>query len=108
MGYEPITYSNGFVGFKFTIPHGRFRDKEVEIALDISQFPEIPPSGPYIKPHLLPITGATGEHPLGRVHDRKKPTQEFQYWSRPCNGWDQTEKNMKVYIAFLRTLFDFE
>ena len=106
--YDPILYPNGFVGFKYTIPHGRFRNQEVEIVLEVKQFPDIPPSGPYIKPYLLPITGNAGTHPFGGIHQRNKPSVEFQYWSRPFPEWDKTDKNMQVYLAFLRTLFDFE
>ena len=106
--YDPILYPNGFVGFKYTIPHGRFRNQEVEIVLEVKQFPDIPPSGPYIKPYLLPITGNAGTHPFGGIHQRNIPSVEFQYWSRPFPEWDKTDKNMQVYLAFLRTLFDFE
>lgn len=108
LGYEPVDHGDQFVGFRFTIPHGRFRGREVDIALQAPQFPDIPPTGPYIKPFLLPIKPQQGPHPDHGVHDWKKPTPEFQYWSRPCNGWDNTEKTMKTYLSFLRTLFDFE
>jgi len=114
LGYQPTVPLdvNGnptdFVAFKFTIPHGRFRGQEVEIALTAPQFPSIPPSGPYIRPHLMPITGGGGLHPTGGVHQYNMPTPEFQYWSRPCASWSEAEKNVKSYISFLRTLFDFE
>ena len=108
LNIQPIPYPNGFVGFRYTIPHGRFRNKEIEIALDVSNFPDIPPPGPNIKPFLLPINTAQGDHPFCGIHIRNTPTAEFQYWSRPLNGWDQTKKTMAVYLAFLRTLFDFE
>ncbi len=109
LGVTTTRLGNGFLAFQFKIPHGRFRNKTVEIALQVPPtFPDIPPSGPYIKPHLLPNTGGGGTHPFGGIHERSEPTTEFQYWSRPCNGWDQTDKDMKVYLAFLRTLFDFE
>lgn len=107
-GYKPVMYDNGFVGFEFEIPHGKFRNQKVQIALQAPQFPDIPPSGPYIKPYLLPIKPEHGPHPYHGVHDRKLPNAEFQYWSRPFHGWDESEKTIKVYLAFLRTLFDFE
>ena len=114
LGYQPVVLSdaNGnpseFVGFKFVIPLGRFRNTEVEIALNAPQFPSIPPTGPYIKPHILPITGGGGEHPFGGIHQFNLPTPEFQYWSRPCSNWSDAEKHVKSYLSFLRTLFDFE
>lgn len=105
-GFETWMHTTGFVCFKFKIPLGKFKDKEIEVALDAKQFPLNPPSGPYIKPHLLPISGGGGTHPYGAIHDRKKPDAGFQYWSRPLNGW-KSNMDMDDYLAFLRTLFDF-
>lgn len=106
-GFETWMHTNNFVCFKYKIPHGRFRGQQVEIALQGPQFPLIPPSGPYFKPHLLPITGGGGAHPYGGVHDRKVPTSEYQYWSRPLKGW-ASGMGIDDYMAFLRTLLDFE
>lgn len=108
MGYQPISHPNGVVGFQFVIPHGKFRGQQVEIALQVPNFPDAPPPGPNIKPFLLPINPNNGAHPYFGVYARKIPDAGFQYWSRPFQGWDQTDKTMEVYIAFLRTLFDFE
>lgn len=107
MGYQPVR-CNDFVCFEFAIPHGKFRGHKIEIALQAPQFPDIPPPGPNIKPFLLPINSQAGSHPYYGIHDRKTPDAAFQYWSRPFTDWDKTEKTMKVYISFLRTLFDFE
>lgn len=107
-GFEAWMHTNNFVCFKFSVPHGKFRGQEIEIALQAPQFPIIPPSGPHIKPHLLPITGGGGTHPYGGVHNSDvTPTPEFQYWSRPFNGWT-TGMDVNDYLAFIRTLFDFE
>jgi len=108
LGYKTEIVDKRFVVFKFIIPTGRFIDKEIEIALEAPQFPLNPPSGPYIKPHLMPITGGGGAHPTGGIHRRDIPTSEFQYWSRPFNGWSNSSKNAKEYLAFIRTLFDFQ
>ena len=108
LGYKIVRYPHEFVGFLFTIPHGRFRNQQVEIALQSPDFPDIPPPGPYIKPFLLPIKPAAGDHPYCGVHDRKLPTEEFQYWSRTFPEWDLTDRTMRTYLAFLRKLFDFE
>lgn len=112
LGYGSTDYSdahgNNYVSFQYTIPLGRFRGETVEIALNAPQFPNVPPTGPYIKPHILPITGGGGTHPFGGIHDSKIPTLDFQYWSRPCNGLSDTDKHIKSYLAFLRSLFDFE
>lgn len=108
LGYNPEITGNVFVVFEFIVPTGRFKGQKIEIALQAPQFPLNPPSGPYIKPHLMTITGGGGVHPTGGIHDRKLPTPDFQYWSRPFNGWAKSEKNAKEYMAFIRTLFDFQ
>jgi hypothetical protein len=108
LGYKPVKQPHNMVSFEFTVPHGRFRNQEVVIALQVPQFPDVPPSGPYIKPFLLPINTQSKVHPLGGIHQRNLPTNEFQYWSRPFPEWDKTDKTMRTYLAFLRTLFDFE
>lgn len=113
LGYEVKDYPDhpnypgGFVAFKFTVPLGKFRGSEIEVALNATQFPSVPPSGPYLTPHLLPIKGGNVP-PYDGIHARMVPTADFQYWSRPFNGWLETDRDMKIYIAFLRTLFDFE
>ena len=107
-GYETWRLDKNFVAFKFLIPHGRFRGKTVDIALQAPNFPEIPPSGPHIKPHLLPITGGGGVHPFGGIHARNQPNADFQYWSRPFKSWKNSKMNVQEYLAFLRTLLDFE
>jgi len=107
LGYSSTIIDNRFVVFNFKVPTGRFKDKEIEIALEAPQFPLNPPSGPYIKPHIMPITGGGGEHPNGGIHQMNLPTSEFQYWSRPFQNWNNSEKNAKEYLSFIRTLFDF-
>jgi hypothetical protein len=107
LGYSTKIEEGGFIVFKFVVPIGKFKDNEIEIGLQAPQFPLNPPSGPYIKPHLLPISGGGGSHPYGGIHQRNLPTSEFQYWSRPFTNWNNSSKNAKEYLAFIRTLFDF-
>jgi hypothetical protein len=113
LGYQPTThqehphYPGGFVSFKFKVPLGRFIGQEIEVALNAPHFPLVPPSGPYISPHLLPIKPFGPLPPFDGIHDRLVPTAEFQYWSRPFHGWNESGKTIKEYICFLRTLFDF-
>jgi hypothetical protein len=108
MGYVVTISGDNFLSFNYKIPLGRFRDKEIELGLEAPQFPLIPPSGLIIKPFLLPISGGGGSHPTGGIHLRTSPSAEWQYWSRPFPNWDNSEKTVKTYMAFVRTLFDFE
>lgn len=113
LGYEPKLYPEapgypgGFVAFNFKVPHGRFIGQEVEVALNAPQFPLVPPSGPYISPNLLPIKPFGPLPPFDGIHARMVPTADFQYWSRPFHGWNESGRTVKDYICFLRTLFDF-
>jgi len=108
LNLKAFELENDFVGFYYKIPLGRFKGQEIVVALNAPQFPNIPPSGPYIKPFLLPINTKGRIHPYGGIHDWKKPTEEFQYWSRPFPGWNNSGMNMKAYLAFLRTLLDID
>jgi hypothetical protein len=108
MGFVVSMDGDNFLFFKYKIPLGRFRDKEIDLGFEAPQFPLNPPSGLIIKPHLLPVSGGGGAHPNGGIHSRPSPSTEWQYWSRPFPGWETSGKNAKAYMAFVRTLFDFE
>ena len=58
-----------FISFEYEIPVGKFIGKIVWIALQVNDsFPMNAPPGPHFKPHLLPISGGGGVHPLGAIH----------------------------------------
>ncbi|MBN2571244.1 MAG: multiubiquitin domain-containing protein [Ignavibacteriales bacterium] len=107
-GFNTKRYPNGFVGFDYEVPIGRFKGQQLEIALDAPSFPQVPPSGPYIKPHILPFSPKSGSHPFDGIHDWKKPNSDFQYWSRPFKTWNSSSRNVESYISFLNALMDFE
>lgn len=104
---SPFMLEQGFVGFYYEIPIGKFRGQKIVVAFDAPQFPNVAPSGPYIKPFLFPFQ-AGGQPPSGGIHNWHKPDSTFQYWSRPFPNWTETGRDMKTYLAFLRTLFDIE
>lgn len=107
LGYEVTKPRQDMVAFNFEVPHGRFKGKQIEVAIHAPQFPNIAPTGIYIKPHLMPLQNG-GTHPTGGIHNRNMPTNEWQYWSRPIRDWNTTDKTMKTYLSFIRTLFDFK
>ncbi len=107
LGYNPTKPRADMVAFEFEVPLGRFKGRTIQIALQAPKFPQIPPSGPYIKPCLLPAKNG-GTHPSGGILNRNIPNNQWQYWSRPFKDWNETDKSMKTYVAFLRTLFDFQ
>lgn len=106
LGFTTERPRKDIVAFPFTIPCGRFRGRVIHIALHAPQFPNVPPHGPYIKPHLFSLQSGDN-HPNGGIHNQNTPSHEWQLWSRPIPEWDQSDKSVKTYLAFLRRLFDF-
>jgi len=98
---------DGRVVFPYLVQTGKFAGKQLRIGFEIPQdFPAIPPSGPHISPHILPLQSG-GSHPSGGIHASSSFGPEWQYWSRPIKGvWDQTDRSVKVILAHLRHLFD--
>jgi hypothetical protein len=106
LGYvvqEPVT---DFISFEYEVSVGKFIGQQVWMALQVTEgFPMNAPPGPHFKPHLLPITGGGGVHPLGAIHPSPLGT-EWQYWSRPFNNeWNRTDRTVKSYLAHIRNLF---
>jgi len=106
LGYKVLIINNRFVSFDFRVQHGRFKGRDIQIALEAPQFPLNPPSGPYINPHIMPITNSGGQHPEGGIHARNLPSADWQYWSRPFASWNSTNKTAKIYLSFIRKLLD--
>jgi hypothetical protein len=99
----------GCVVWTWAIETGPLLGCKVEIGACVGEdYPDTPPRGPFVRPHLMPL-GQPGEHPRGGVHPASAhgfPDDSFQYWSRPFNGWAESPRNARAYLAFLRTLFD--
>jgi len=105
LGYHVQELANDFLSFEFDIPVGKFYGQRVHIALQIhDNFPMNPPPGPHFKPHLLPVTGGGGSHPLGAIHTSPLGT-EWQYWSRPFSShWNTTDRTVRTYLAHIKNL----
>ena len=108
LGFKVQELSNNFISFSYKIDVGKFINKEVEIAFQVpDSFPLTPPHGPHFKPHILPISGGGGTHPYGGIH-QSPLGQEWQHWSRPIKEWGRTNKTVKIYLAHIRHILDFE
>lgn len=105
LGYEVQELASGFISFEYEIPVGNFSGQKVSIAFQIDNgFPMNPPAGgPHFKPLLLPIIGGGGIHPFGAIHVSPLGP-EWEYWSRPFNEWNKTDRTMKTYMAHIRNL----
>lgn len=99
----------GCVVWTWEVPTGPLLDSTVELGACVGEdYPDTPPRGPFVRPHLMSI-GQTGEHPHGGVHPGTGhgfPDDSFQYWSRPFNAWPKSTRDARAYLAFLRKLFD--
>jgi len=105
LNYTVSEPSPNFLAFEYEIPCGRFQGRKVIMALQVNDtFPMSPPPGPHFKEKLLPVTGHRGTHPYGAIHNSPLGA-EWQYWSRPFNEWNKTEKTVQVYLAHVRNLF---
>jgi hypothetical protein len=106
LGYGVEERGANRVTFPFRIETGKFAGKEIEIGYEVpGDFNLQAPSGPHIKPQLLPITNGGGTHPTGGVHPSPFGP-EWEYWSRPINHWANTKRTVKDVIAHLKKLFD--
>lgn len=112
MGFEPKERGNDCLSFSYKILCGKEEGRIIELGLHIPpQFPDIPPSGPHITPHLLPLNTNGGSHPLGGVHSSQNRHRDafnatWQYWSRPFNGWASTDRSVKAYLRHINHLMD--
>jgi hypothetical protein len=93
-----VRYEGDFAIFEWSVPVGTRIGEVVTIALQLpADLPATPPSGPHVKPRLGHPQGAVHPSPLG---------DEWEYWSRPCPGWTQTDRSASAYLAHLRALFN--
>ena len=76
-------------------------------------FPNIPPGGPHVSPHMQPIHPANDvPHPAGGVHQShsapflKGAGGDWQYWSRPFVNWGQGKKTVSAYMAHIWRLWE--
>lgn len=115
LGYKVEERGENRLAFRYIIPVGRFEGQEIWLGFVANDdFPANPPSGPHLSPRLLPLhPGNDLPHPQGGVHESPfdtsqsggPKTDQWEYWSRPCNGWAATDRTVKAYMAYIRTLF---
>jgi hypothetical protein len=116
LGFAPVALS-GFpdhVAFDYSVEIGRFAGKSVRLGFIVPQdFPNIPPGGPHVSPHIQPIyTGSDKPHPLGGVHQthsaafQRELGGQWQYWSRPFVKWGESKKTVAAYMAHIWRLWE--
>jgi hypothetical protein len=113
LGYQvddspnPQLQDNIVVRFPFRIPLGTKAADEITLAFIVpADYPMTCPSGPYLSPQVLPINTSTNEPPYGGVSDASGVFGDnWQYWSRPYNGWAQSDRNARAYMRHIKHLF---
>ena len=106
LGFHPFYPQQGFIAFEYEIPVGSYVGECIQLAFKVpNNFPATPPHGPHVKPHFFPIVGGgNGQHPYGGVH-KSELGEEWQHWSRQFNEWNNMDRSVKTYLAFIRKLF---
>jgi hypothetical protein len=107
LGYNPREPAAGLVEIDHQIPVGPRTGERIRLAFAIPpDFPLQPPSGPCVSPPLLPLhPDQSVGHPIGGVHPAPQLDENWQYWSRPFPGWQQTDRTVRAYMAHIRHLF---
>lgn len=116
LGYEPQALQDfpDHIFFNYLVEIGRFAGRVVRLGFVVpSDFPNIPPGGPHVSPHVQPIHPANDvPHPFGGVHGsnsapfEKGSGGDWQYWSRPFVNWAQSKRTISAYMAHIWRLWE--
>jgi hypothetical protein len=105
LGYKVEERGGNRLAFPYIISIGPLANKEIWLGFIVADdFPLTPPSGPHVSPQILPLNTSSTEHPHGGVHPSDFGP-EWEYWSRPFNGWATTDRTVRAYLAHIRGLF---
>jgi hypothetical protein len=113
LGFAPVLVPdcpNGVV-VDYVVETGKFAGKAVRLGFLVpADFPNTPPTGPHVSPHIHPLGGGS-VHPTGGIHEQHsvaflKAGGQWQYWSRPFMNWAQEKKSVAVYMSHIWRLWD--
>lgn len=114
LGYEPIVLAGkpDHVVIDYVVESGRFAGRKLKHGFIVPpDFPVIPPSGIHIAALIHPVQSG-GTHPTGGVHRQHAAAfeqalgGEWQYWSRPFPGWNNSKRTVTAYMAHVWRLWD--
>ena len=116
LGYDPnpVVKLANHLTFDYTVETGAFAGRTVRLGFSVPpDFPNTPPSGPYVSPHVRPVN-PIGPHPSGGIHAgaHAQPFAtnvggDWQYWSRPfVPVWAAEKKTVATYMSHIWRLWD--
>ena len=110
LGLAPEVPQAEFVTFAWEVEIAPLVGEDIEFGFKVPpDFGLSAPGGALVRPHLLPLNSAPGEHPLHGVHPASTAgitDDTWQYWSRPHPTWVATDRSVKALLAHVRHLFD--
>lgn len=110
LGLAPRDPEASFVSFPWEVELGPLVGEQIELGFKVpADFGLSAPGGVLVRPHLLPMNGEAGQHPLCGVHPAETAgisDPSWQYWSRPHPGWAATDRSATALLAHVRHLFD--
>jgi hypothetical protein len=105
LGYT-VAQEGEKISFPFRIETGKRAGEDIMLGfIANADFMLNPPSGPHVRPRLLPMNAEQVPHPVGGVH-ASPFGKDWQYWSRPIKHWAETRRNAADYMAHIHRLFD--
>lgn len=100
------------IAMDYIVPAGKFKGEKVQLGFVVpADFPVTTPTGPHVSPRIHAQANG-GMHPHGGIHtDRSQNFEvafggEWQYWSRPIQGWGESHKTVDTYMAFVWRLWE--
>lgn len=114
MGYDPqpLPGRPDYLVFDYPVEVGRCAGQKVRLGIVVpSDFPNTPPSGPHVSPHIQSIHPSNDRpHPQGGVHASNEFQQavggQWQYWSRPIQNWGQIKRTAAAYMSHIWRLWE--
>lgn len=106
LGFEVVEPIAGIAVIPFLIKTNRFAGQSVRIGFEgIEGYPMHPPKTIHVSPRLHPLRPESGPHPLCGIH-ASPLGEDWQYWSRPIQGWKPGRSNVQHLIAHVHALFE--
>ncbi len=104
LGYVAEVQEGDKLSYRYEVPCGGWRGKSLQLGFEVpTDFPRTPPHGPHFSPKLLPENTNVNTHPA-RVH-ASSFGPEWMHWSRPIPKWDESDRSVATYLAWVKGLF---